>query len=547
MRMGSEPLSPPGGTAAAPVWLVRQPLPALAVALAVGYALVAMLSLQVSRQPGSVATIWYPNALVVAALVHRPLRDWGWLLAAMALGNITANASWGDSPWVALSFVPANVVEIGLAAAVLRRIGLHESGIASAAGLGRVLLLGGLLPPCVAATLALFTVGARIEQGFSGLWLPWVEGGVIGSLSLLPLALLLTREGPRVLHDLVMNVWAWALLCVGVGLTLLAAAALPFSLVYVTLPLLAAAVTLNMAGAFLLTLAVSVTMAMALGSGLLVPPPLSADWQQIFVYTAVGAALLPGQLLAAAFHELRSSRARLADRTNALKRANEGLEQFVHFSAHDLREPLNTIASFGRLLSDEASAQLDPTARRSLALMLQGSERMRALLDDMLQFVRLQQGEPPALEVVDLDAVLQQARDVLSQRLTQTGARITHASLGSVRGHPAMLQLVLQNLLTNAVKFVEPGRPPEVALRAHDEGPMRVLEVLDNGIGIDPAAVGRLFQPFQRLHPRRRYEGTGLGLALTRRIVELHGGRIVVEAVPGGGSCFRVHLPRADD
>lgn len=547
MRMHPDPVAPADGSPAAPVWLARQPLPRLALALAVGYALVALVSLYVSRQPGSVAAIWYANALVVAALVHRPLRDWAWLLGAMALGNIAANTSWGDAPLVALSFVPANVVEIGLAAALLRRAGLHESGIASAAGLGRAVVLGGLLPPCVAATLALFTVGAAIEQSFSGLWLPWVEGGVIGSLSVLPLALLLAREGPQSLHDLSRNVLAWTLLSVGVGVTLLAAAVLPFSLVYVTLPLLAAAVMLNMTGAFVLTLAVSVTMAVALGSGLLVSPPLSAAWQQIFVYMAVGAALLPGQLLAATFHELRSSRSRLAERTDALKRANEGLEQFVHFSAHDLREPLNTIGSFGGLLKDEASTQMDATARRHLALMLQGTERMRVLLDDMLQFVRLQQGEPPTLQVVDLDAVLQLARDAVAQRLTQTGACVTHTPLGMVRGHPAMLQLVLQNLLTNAAKFVEPGRRPEVSLRAHDEGAMRVLEVQDNGIGIDPAAVGRLFQPFQRLHPRRRYEGTGLGLALTRRIVDLHGGRIEVKAVPGGGSCFTLRLPRSDD
>jgi two-component system sensor histidine kinase/response regulator len=162
----------------------------------------------------------------------------------------------------------------------------------------------------------------------------------------------------------------------------------------------------------------------------------------------------------------------------------------------------------------------------------------------MLQYVGLQQGEAPP-QPVDLDAQLQAVREALAQRLEQTGARIDAAPLGRVLGHPAMLHLVLQNLLSNALKFVEPGRVPEIRLRAFDDGPMRVLQVQDNGIGIDPAAASRLFQPFQRLHPRRRYEGTGLGLAITRRIVELHGGRIDVQPAPGGGSCFTLRLPRA--
>ncbi|MFM7507781.1 MAG: ATP-binding protein [Rubrivivax sp.] len=542
---GADDQAEPAATLPA-AWLSQQPLRWLAPALGLAHALAAVLSLELSRQPGSVAAIWYANALVVAALAHRGPRDWPWLLAAVALGNAAANAAWGDQPLVALSFVPPNLLEIALAASLLRRAGLHASGIASAAALGLVLLLGSVLPSVVAATVALFTVGLSVEHGFTGLWLPWVEGGVIGSLSVLPLALLLAREGPRPLRTLAGSLPAWALACAAVGATLLAAALLPFSLVYATLPLLAAAVVLPLAGAYLLTLLVSVTLAAALGTGLLVPPPLSAAWQHVFVYLAVAAALLPGQLLATTLHELRRSRERLAQRTQALRRANEGLEQFVHFSAHDLREPLNTIASFGGLLQEDAAAALDEGSRRHLALMLQGTQRMRTLLDDMLQYVRVQQGEPPPLQPVDLDTLLQAVREALAQRLAQTGARIDAAPLGRVLGHPAMLQLVLQNLLSNAVKFVEPGRAPEISLRAFDEGSMRVLQVQDKGIGIAPDAAARLFQPFQRLHTRRRYEGTGLGLAITRRVVELHGGRIEVQPAPGGGSCFALRLPRAD-
>lgn len=530
--------APPAGGS----WLARQPLAPTALGLGLAYAGAAVLSLHLSRQPGSVASIWYANALAVAALAHRPWRDWPALLAAVLLAIAAANALWGDQLVLALSFTPANLVEVGLAAAALRRAGLHRSGIVSAATLGGALGLAALLAPLASATVALVTVGPVIGQGITGLWLPWLEGSAIGALSVLPLALLLAQEGPRPLGPLAGNLGAWALLCASIGATLLAATSLPYPMVFLTLPLIAAAVVLPLAGACLLTLAVSITLTAALGSGLLPAPPLSAAWQQVFIYVAIAATLLPGQLLATTLHELRRSRERLTQHAEALKRANEGLEQFVHFSAHDLREPLNTIAAFGSLLRDE-SQPLDAEARHHLELMLRGTERMRTLLDDMLAFARMQQDLPATTQLVDLDAALQAARDALAQQVVQSGARITSTPLGRVPGHATMLQLLLQNLLSNALKFVEPGATPQVEISAHDDGPLRVLQVRDHGIGIAPGDAARLFKPFQRLHPRRRFDGSGLGLALCRRIAEAHGGSIGVAAAEGGGSCFTVRLP----
>lgn len=543
MKTMDRPLPPMLHRQAAGAWLGRQPLLRLAVGLALVYAAAAVLSLQLSRQPGSVASIWYANALAVAALAHRPRRDWPALLAAVTLAVVATNALWGDRLMQALAFTPANLVEINLAAAALRHAGLQRSGIDSAASLGKALLLAALAAPLAGATVATLTVGPLIGQGLTGLWLPWLEGAAIGALSTLPLALLLAGEGLAPLRQLAGQVLAWALLCAAIGAALLAAGFLPYPMVYATLPLLTAAVVLPLAGTYVLTLAVSITLAAALGSGLLPTPPLSAAWQQVFIYIAIAAALLPGQLLAATLQELRRSQQRLAQRTEALKRANEGLEQFVHFSAHDLREPLNTIAGFGGLLREEAPT-LDATARQHLDLMLRGTERMRTLLDDMLAYARLQQHEAPTMARVDLDQALQAARDALAQQIANSGARITTSPLGGVTGHRAMLQVLLQNLLSNALKFVEAGKAPDVEFSAFDDGPDRVLQVRDHGIGISAEGAARLFKPFQRLHTRRRYEGSGLGLALVHRIVDVHGGSISVAPADGGGSCFTVRLPR---
>ncbi len=146
---------------------------------------------------------------------------------------------------------------------------------------------------------------------------------------------------------------------------------------------------------------------------------------------------------------------------------------------------------------------------------------------------------------VDLDQALQSARDALARQVASSGARITSTPLGEVHGHAAMLQMLLQNLLSNALKFVDAGEAPQVAFSAFDDGPTRVLQVRDHGIGISADAASRLFKPFQRLHTRRRYEGSGLGLALAHRIVEVHGGSISVTPAEGGGSCFTVRLPRS--
>ncbi len=528
-----------------PGWAAGLPLSHLAPGLALAFGLAACLSLALSRQPGSVATVWYANALAVAVLAHRPLGDWPALLAGVALATLGANALWGDQAWSALSFVPANLAEMAIAAVALRRSGVLRQGLDSATALGRALLVGGLLPPLAGASLAWLTVSLPTGDGLSSLWLPWAEGSIIGSLSALPLALLVAREGWQPLRALTRQLRWWALLCAALGVALVATSTLPYPFVYITLPLLAAAVLLRAEGTFALTLAVSVALAAALDQGVLVPPPQSAAWQQVFVYLALAAALLPGQLLASTVHELRSSRERLAQQSAALQRANEGLEQFVRIASHDLREPLNTITAFGGLLRDDAAQRLDDTDRRHLTMMLQGTARMRTLLDDVLQFVRVQQVEEPGRVVVDLDQLLAQAREALGQLLASSGARLEVGHLGRVHGHPALLQLVLQNLLTNAVKFVEPGQVPHIRIQAHDEGAICALQVLDNGIGIDPQAARHLFQPFQRLHPRRRFEGTGLGLALSRQIVQRLGGSIEVAPAEGGGSCFTVRLPRA--
>ncbi|WP_158679954.1 PAS domain-containing protein [Deinococcus sp. NW-56] len=233
------------------------------------------------------------------------------------------------------------------------------------------------------------------------------------------------------------------------------------------------------------------------------------------------------------------------ERANAeLQRSNTELERFAYITSHDLQEPIRTVASFTELLGRRYGEHLDDRGQRYLDLIVGGTARMKALVDDLLTYSRLS-GDARPLQPVNLQAPLTEALARLSSRLEETGARVTAGELGTVLGDGPQLAQVFQNLLSNAMKFTRPGVPPEVRVSAERVGGEWHVRVADNGIGIEKPYLERIFVLFQRLHTRDRYEGTGLGLGICQKIVERHGGRIWVESTPGVGSTFHFTLPAA--
>ncbi|BAL97011.1 sensor histidine kinase [Rubrivivax gelatinosus] len=517
----------------------------LAAWLALAVLVSATVSMVIARQPGSIATIWFANAIGVAALAHQPRRRWPLLLAAAGAANAVANLLQGDAPLMALSFVPPNLLEMALGAWGVQRARLPERGLRSAPALATLLVVGGLLPQLAGATLGTAMLAPQGLDAVEGVWLPWYEGSVIGAMSVLPLAFIVCRDGPATLTAGWDDTRLVVLLPLSVGLTLLALAQVPFPFIYLTLPLLLGAFVLSFTALLALTLVVSLTVALALGTGVFVPPPRLAAWQTVYVYLAYAAALVPPQLLAAAQADLHDARERLEARSQELRRANDGLEQFVRIASHDLREPLNTVVQFGSLLEHDEAEHLSEPGRRYLGLMLQATRRMRTLLDDVLQYVRMQRGEPPATQPVALGPLLDEVLLALAASIRERGADVHVADLPTVHGNRALLSLLFQNLLSNALKFVPPERTPRVRVSADVDAGVAWISIVDNGIGIAPADQDKLFQPFRRLNLRRRYDGTGLGLALARQIVEAHGGAIELESEPDRGSCFSVRLPLA--
>jgi PAS domain S-box-containing protein len=234
----------------------------------------------------------------------------------------------------------------------------------------------------------------------------------------------------------------------------------------------------------------------------------------------------------------------LAVRADRLQTTNAELQEFAYTASHDLSEPLRMVASYLGLIERRCSETLDDKARGYLTQAVGGAQRMRDLIDDLLLYSRVA-NEEPRREQVDLQELLAEVLENLGPAITAAGASVEAGRMPTLEAERVQIARLLQNLIGNAVKFGIPGRPPCVRVDARRTVGGCVLTVADDGIGIPHAEQERVFAMFTRLHGRDDYDGTGIGLAICRRIAERHGGRIYVESEPGRGAAFHTLLPDA--
>lgn len=250
--------------------------------------------------------------------------------------------------------------------------------------------------------------------------------------------------------------------------------------------------------------------------------------------------------------EQKNSRERLQNFTALLRQRNRELQDFAYVASHDLQEPLRKIRAFGDRLQKRCEHLLDEQAKDYLGRMQDAARRMQVLISDLLSFSRVSTEAQPFAEV-DLTAV---ARDVISdleERIEQSGAQVELGELPRVQADPTQMRQLLQNLISNGLKYQKPGTPPRIEIsateymRETDLPPLEhhgcLIHVRDNGIGFDEKYLDRIFTVFQRLHGRNEYEGTGIGLAICRKIVERHHGWITARSSPGHGATFIAGLP----
>jgi len=237
---------------------------------------------------------------------------------------------------------------------------------------------------------------------------------------------------------------------------------------------------------------------------------------------------------------------RVKERTVGLERSNQDLQQFAFVASHDLQEPLRMVVSYLGLLRKALHGKLDADAEKYVAFAVDGATRMQTLIRDLLAYAQAG-SQRPVLTRTGLQEVVSQARYSLLESIRETGAEITAGPLPDLELDPLKMSLVFQNLFSNAIKFRQPGTKPCIHIEARTEAGVWRVSVRDRGIGFDTKYAEKIFGAFQRLHGKSEYPGTGIGLAICKRIIEGHGGRIWAEAHPGAGATFHFTLPADTD
>jgi len=227
---------------------------------------------------------------------------------------------------------------------------------------------------------------------------------------------------------------------------------------------------------------------------------------------------------------------------DSLSESNAALEQFAYVASHDLQEPLRTMSSYAELLTRKYTGKFDAEADRFLGFIVNASQRMSTLIQDLLEYARATTEEERPTSVA-LDEDLEAALTHLTQAIEESGASITHDPMPTIAVDRGQMVRLFQNLIGNALKYRKPDQIPQIHITAEQMNREWTIAIRDNGIGFDPQYASTIFAPFKRLHQPDAFPGTGVGLAISRRIVEAHGGRIWAESRPGEGAIFRFTLP----
>lgn len=247
-------------------------------------------------------------------------------------------------------------------------------------------------------------------------------------------------------------------------------------------------------------------------------------------------------------HLTKSLEMKVAERTAELERSNRELQEFAYVASHDLQEPLRKIIAFADRLRSRFGDELDATALDYMDRMQNAAERMKKLIDDLLMLSRVTTGGQPFIQI-DLNKVIDGVLRDLEETIASVDGRVNVSNIPLIEADAGQMRRLLQNLISNSLKFHREGEPPVVTISAEttldvaDKKPQLRILVEDNGIGFDEKYLDRIFLPFQRLHGRTDYAGTGMGLAICRRIVERHRGKISAESSPSQGTLFIVTLP----
>jgi signal transduction histidine kinase len=558
----------------------------------VGYLACTWLGRLLVMYPEFLASFWPGSGVGLAALLLRPKREWPGLLAGIFVANLLVAGLTGVPALPNLGYAVGNTVESLVCAwLVVRVLGMPPDLLGSLRNLVVGACVVGFAGIPIIAFWGAFVAHAAFNAPYWSVWRFWWSGDWLGVLLFTPVimswgsanglraALHLRRRAPEAIAGLAL---AAVVANFVFGSDPKADFLLP--LPYATFPfLLWGALRLGMRGASLASLIVA-TVAVwhtVHGFGPFVAAGASHATQVLAAQGFLLVAVLSTLILAMVIEERERARQGLQEANDVLEeriqgrtkelvetnqklreevvvrekaeeevkrtvadlaRSNGELQQFAYVASHDLREPLRAVGGVVQLLEQNYKAQMDARAREFLTHIVDGVARMQLLIDDLLEFSRVGQRANPVQEV-DAGDVLKAVMSNLAVAVQESGAVVTSGALPRLHCDATQLTQLLQNLVGNAIKF-HGDKPPEVHVSAEPKDGEWLFCVRDNGIGIDPQYFDRIFTIFQRLHTRRAYPGSGIGLAICKKIVALHGGRIWVESSAGKGARFYFTYPR---
>jgi signal transduction histidine kinase len=519
-------------------------------ALAAVYFAAGKLGLMLASVNPSATLVWPPAGIALAALLLLGRRVW----PGVFLGAFLVNATTAGSLATSITIAAGNTLE-GVAGAILvNRFAGGRRVFDSPRDVFKFVLLAGMLSTTVSATIGVTSLalgGFASWAAFGSIWMTWWLGDAVGDLVVAPV-LVLWSAAPRtrwtraevieaglllVSLSFVTQAVFGGLLPSGIGAYRLSFLCIPF-LVWAGFrfgPRETATTSLILSG-----LALSGTLR---GQG-----PFLRDTQGdplLVLQAFMGITAAMSLSLAAVVAERKRAQEALRLKATELARSNAELEQFAYVASHDLQEPLRMVTGFVQLLKKRYHGRLDAEADEFIQFAVDGTTRMRSLIDDLLSFSRAGRAHRP-LRPTDCALVLKEALGNLDPAIRESGAVLTCEEMPTVMGDATQLTQLFQNLVGNAIKF-RGERRPEVHVSATRGLREWTFSVRDNGIGIQPEFANRLFVIFQRLHGRDKYAGTGIGLATCKKIVTRHGGRIWLVSEPGQGATFYFTLPLSQE
>jgi signal transduction histidine kinase len=507
----------------------------------------ARLSFLLAIAHGNVCPVWPATGIAIAMVWIHGYKLWPGMVFGVALFTLTTGASW----IVVVCSTVASTLEPLIACWLIRRYIGEGYPLNTPRGVFKYVLFVGLIATGLTAILGVAGIclsDPSLWSRFFYLHFTWWLGDVMGAVIVAPALITWARlrnesktpfSAPRAIFVLSTLVLV-DLLVLGIDIDFYG---IRYCLAFFCIPVLVwASFQFEQSGAVTASvLTCVITLIFTLnGRGPFVQESMNTSL--LLLQCFLGVTSMTALVLGAAVNSQRITEASLARKADELARSNADLEQFAYVASHDLQEPLRMIGSYCQLLERKYQQMLDVDAKIYIHYAVDGAHRMQALIDDLLEYSRVGR-KPEPFRTVDCEVILHKATVNLRSLVRKKNAEVTAGDLPRIFADPNQITQLFQNLISNGIKYCQ-TKPPRVHISSELIGHNWHFRVLDNGIGIAPEHRDRIFLIFQRLHTREEYSGTGIGLAICKRIVDNHGGKIWVESnARSAGSEFYFSIP----